>query len=98
MTLEEQKEKSLGFLKSIQTGNPKIIGEFIADNFEFEMMGRLPGVAPIRGKAAYLEQISATIKVMFSSVLTMKFHTVIAEGPHVAIQAESTGVAGNGKK
>jgi ketosteroid isomerase-like protein len=40
----------------------------------------------------------ATLKQMFPKGLNFKFHTVLAEGPHVAIQAESDTVAGNGKK
>ena len=35
---------------------------------------------------------------MFPNGLNMKLLTVVAEGPHVAIQAESDTVAGNGKK
>jgi len=40
----------------------------------------------------------ATLKAMFPNGLNLKFHTTIAEGPHVAIQAESDTTASNGKK
>ena len=70
----------------------------LADDFEFEMMGRLPGVAPIRGKEAFLKSTPPMLKAMFPNGLNIKFHSVIAEGPHVAIQAESDTTAGNGKK
>ncbi len=96
MTLAQQKEKALALLNGL--ADPKIIGELIADNFEFEMMGRLPGVVPIRGKEAFVRQMPATLKAMFPKGLSMKFHTVIADGPHVAVQAESDAVASNGKK
>ncbi len=62
------------------------------------MMGRLPGVAPTRGKEAFLKSTPAILKAMFPNGLNMKFHSTIAEGPHVAIQAESDTTAGNGKK
>jgi ketosteroid isomerase-like protein len=35
---------------------------------------------------------------MFPNGLNLKIYTVIAEGPYVAIQAESDTIAGNGKK
>src|SRR5271154_3548348 len=97
MTLAEQKEKALGFLKSMLTGDPKSIGGFLADNIEFDMMGRLPGITPIRGREAFVTSMSGA-KAMFPNGLEMKYSTVIADGPHVAIQAESNGVASNGKK
>jgi ketosteroid isomerase-like protein len=98
MNLNEQKERALAFLKNLEHADPKAFEPLLADNFEFEMMGRLPGVAPIRGKDVFLKQMPATLKAMFPNGLNLKFHTVIAEGPHVAIQAESDTVAANGKK
>ena len=98
MTPAEQKEKALSLLRSFDNPDVKAIEPLIADNFEFEMMGRLPGIEPMRGKAAFLKGMPATLKAMFPKGLNMKFHTVIADGPHVAIQAESDTVAGNGKK
>ena len=61
-------------------------------------MGRLPGINPVRGKDAFLKGMPATLKAMFPNGLNLKFHTTIAEGPHVAIQAESDTTAANGKK
>lgn len=98
MTLTEEKEKALAFLRTLDIPDPKVIGDLIADNFEFEMMGRLPGVSPIRGKDAFVKAMPMTLKAMFPNGLNMKFHTVIAEGPHVAIQAESDTLAANGRK
>lgn len=93
-----QKERALAFLKGFEKPDHKEFDNMIADDFEFEMMGRLPGVNAIRGKAAFLKGMPATLKAMFPNGLNMKFHTTISEGPHVAIQAESDTVAGNGKK
>ncbi len=98
MNLEQQKERALTFLKNFEKPDPKAFEDLITDDFEFEMMGRLPGVAPIRGKDAFLKAMPATLKAMFPNGLNMKFHSTIAEGPHVAIQAESDTTAGNGKK
>jgi ketosteroid isomerase-like protein len=98
MNLEQQKERALTFLKNFEKPDPKVFEDLITDDFEFEMMGRLPGVAPMRGKDAYLKNTPKLLKAMFPNGLNMKFHSTIAEGPHVAIQAESYTTAGNGKK
>ncbi len=98
MTSAEQKERALAFLKSFENPDPKVYENLISDDFEFEMMGRLPGVAPMRGKEGFLKAMPATLKAMFPNGLNMKFHTVLSEGPHVAIQAESDTVAANGRK
>ena len=94
MTPTEQKEKALAFLKALESPDPNTLADLITDNFEFEVMGRLPGLSPIRGKDAFVTTMPAMLKAMFPTGLNMKFHTVIAEGPHVAIQAESDTVAG----
>jgi len=98
MNLEQQKERALTFLRNFEKPEAKDFEDLIADDFEFEMMGRLPGVAPMRGKDAFLKSTPKMLKAMFPNGLNMKIHTAIAEGPHVAIQAESDTTAGNGKK
>ena len=98
MDLARQKEIAATFLRAIDKLDPTMLGNLIADNFEFEMMGRLPGVKPIQGKDKFLANMPKTLSTMFPSGLNMKLLTIVAEGPHVAIQAESDTVAGNGKK
>jgi ketosteroid isomerase-like protein len=98
MSLEQQKEHALAFLKNLEIADPKIFTNLIADDFEFELMGRLPGFAPMRGKDAFIKAMPGTLKALFPNGLNLKFHTTIAEGPHVAIQAESDTIAANGKK
>ncbi len=95
MTPAEQKDVALKFLKSLETGD--IDPNILADNVEWETMGRLPGVAPVRGKETFLKAMPRTLKAAFPNGLNMKFHTVISEGPHVAIQCESDTTAANGK-
>jgi ketosteroid isomerase-like protein len=98
MELARQKEVATTFLHALDKLDPASLGNLIADNFEFEMMGRLPGVKPIKGKDKFLANMPKTLTAMFPNGLNMKLLTVVAEGPHVAIQAESDTVAGNGKK
>src|SRR5208283_2113319 len=98
MNLEQQKEKARTFLVTLEKPDTKFLGDLLADNFEFEMMGRLPGIAPMRGKDAFIKGMPGTMAAMFPKGLNMKIHTVISEGPHVAIQAESDTTAANGKK
>jgi len=98
MNLEQEKEVARKFLVTLEKPDAKFLGEVLADNFEFEMMGRLPGIAPMRGKDPFIAGIIKTMAAMFPKGLNLKIHTVIAEGPHVAIQAESDTVASTGKK
>jgi hypothetical protein len=98
MDTAQEKERALGFLKQLENPDAKSLGEMITDNFEFEVMGRLPGFGVLRGKDNFIKQFGQTIKTMFPRGLNIKIHTVIAEGPHVAIQCESDTTASNGKK
>jgi uncharacterized protein len=96
MTAEQQKEAAVRLLKSLETGD--VDGSILADNIEWEVMGRLPGLAPLRGKETFLRQLPAALKATFPNGLNLKFHTVIADGPHVAVQCESDTIAANGKR
>jgi ketosteroid isomerase-like protein len=98
MELARQKEAATSFLRAIDKLDTAALGNLISDNFEFEMMGRLPNVRPIRGKDKFLANMPKTLASMFPNGLNMKFSTVVSEGPHVAIQAESDTIAGNGRK
>jgi len=98
MDIDKQKEAARAFLHAIDHVDPAALANLIAENFEFEMMGRLAGVKPIRGKHKFIANMPKTLAAMFPHGLNMKLVTVVAEGPHVAIQAESDTVAGNGKK
>ncbi len=98
MDIAQQKENALAFLRTIEKPDAEAMAGLVTEDFEVEMMGRLPGVEPIRGKSAFVTAMPATLKAIFPNGLNLKIHTVIAEGPHVAIQAESDAVAANGKK
>jgi ketosteroid isomerase-like protein len=98
MSIEHNKETALTFLKNFEHPDAKVYEGIITDDFEFEMMGRLPGISPMNGKDAFLKAMPNTLKAMFPNGLNLKFFTVIGEGEHVAIQAASDTVAANGKK
>lgn len=98
MDLQMEKDRALTFLKNLDKPNVKELDGLLSNDVEFEMMGRLPGITPIKGKDALLKGLPATLSQMFPNGLNLKFHTVIAEGNQVAIQAESDTTAGNGKK
>jgi len=97
MDLGNQKDAATSFLRALDKNDSAIMGPLMAEDFEFEMMGRLPGVKPIRGKEKFLANMPKALAAMFPKGLNMKIVTVLAEGPHVAIQAESDTVAGSGK-
>jgi len=98
VSIEQNKQHAVKFLELLEKADGPGMSELLAENFEMEMMGRLPGIAPIRGRQVFVTNMPQTIKAMFPNGLNMKIVTVIGEGPHVAIQAESDTTAGNGKK
>jgi ketosteroid isomerase-like protein len=98
MSIEQNKETALTFLKNLEHFDLKFCETMLTDDFEFELMGRLPGVSPLRGRDAFIKSMPNTLKGMFPNGLNLTFHTVVGEGSHVAIQAASDTVAGNGKK
>ena len=65
MNLAEQKERALDFLKGLDKANVAALASIIGDDFEFEMMGELPGVKPIRGKQKFLDNMPKTLSTMF---------------------------------
>jgi len=97
MTSAEQKEMALKFLKAIDQGNLAEVGALLTDDFEFEVMARIPGMPSTIKRADLLGNFAQGMKKMFPNGLNMKIGTVISEGPHVAIQAESDTTVGNGK-
>ena len=48
MNLEQQKERALTSLRGLEKPDATSYQDLLADDFEFEMMGRLPGIAPMR--------------------------------------------------
>src|SRR2546423_3707807 len=93
MNNAELKERALEFLRNLEKPDPAALDRLLADNFEFEMMGRLPGITPIKGKKVFIENFPKTISSMFPNGLNITFETVIGEAPHVAVQAASNTTA-----
>src|SRR5260370_33964867 len=62
MNPEQQKERALGFLKNFEKPDAKAFENIITDDFEFEMMGRLPGINPVRVKDAFLNGLPTQLK------------------------------------
>jgi ketosteroid isomerase-like protein len=98
MTIAEEKERALAFLRALEQGRPEAFDDLIRDDFELEIMTRLPGVGGVtQGKPAFKTLVSEISK-FFPRGLNFTFGTAIAEDEHVAVQAESNAVAANGRK
>ncbi len=97
MSPAEQKEAALKFIKAIDEGKVTELGPLLTDDFEFEVMARIPGMPSSFKKSDLLGAFGQGMKQMFPKGLNMKIGTVICEGPHVAIQAESDTTVANGK-
>jgi ketosteroid isomerase-like protein len=98
MTSAEQKEMAIKFINLLDDPKPEVAGPMLTDDFEFQVMARMPGMAPAFKKADLLGGFGRGLKKMFPNGLNMKIHSVICEGPQVAVQAESDTVVGNGKR
>jgi ketosteroid isomerase-like protein len=96
MDLAAQKERALAFVNQMEAPDPVVLAGLIADDFEFEFMMRAPNVKPQK-RDEFLKWFPKIMKSWFPNGLNMKVHTVVAEGPHVAIQTEADTTAGNGK-
>ena len=54
MTSEERKALAIKFIDNFSKREPAVFADNITDDFEFEIMGKLPGLEPLRGKANFL--------------------------------------------
>jgi hypothetical protein len=68
MDLGKQKEAATTSLPAPDKLNPVVLASLILGDFEFEMMGRLPGVKPIRGKRSFPLKHTKTLTTMFLKV------------------------------
>jgi ketosteroid isomerase-like protein len=96
MDLAAEKERAVAFVLQMNAPDPAVLAELIADDFEFEFMMRAPAVK-VQKHDEFLKWFPKIMKSWFPNGLNMKVHTIVAEGPHVAIQAEADTTAGNGK-
>ena len=97
MTPEQQKQRAVEFLSMLENPDPAKIEPMIADNFEWRVMTRMQGFAPVKGKDG-LKGFAKGLKTMMPDGVNMKFGTVFSEGNHVSVQCESNTTAANGRK
>lgn len=97
MTPAQQKERAVEFLSMLENPDPAKIEPIVADNFEWRVMTRMEGFAPVKGKEA-LKGFAKGLKTMLPNGVNMKFGTVFSEGNHVSVQCESNTTAANGRK
>ncbi|MGA6970922.1 MAG: nuclear transport factor 2 family protein [Candidatus Binatus sp.] len=97
MTLDQQKELAVKFIKALEWPEAKILSTMVTDDFEFDPMGRLKQVPVLHGKEA-TQLMETNLQRAFPNRLAMRILTVIAEGNAVAIQAESEAITNKGRK
>ena len=97
MTPAQQKERAVDFLMMLNDPDPVKLETMVADHFEWRLMTRMPGFAPVKGKQA-LGGFAKGLKVMMPHGANIRIDTVFSEGNHVSVQAESDTTASNGKK
>jgi uncharacterized protein len=97
MTLDQQKDRAVKFLKALEWPDAEILSAMVTDDFEFDPMGRLKQVPVLHGKEA-TKLMETNLRRAFPNRLEMRILTVIAEGDSVAIQAESEAITNKGRK
>lgn len=97
MNLQEKKDLVREFLLEFENPEPAKLETMVADDFVWKVMTHMEGMPPVKGKAG-LKDLVRGLKTMMPGGLGMKFSTIICEGDHCAVQAESNTTAANGKK
>jgi len=97
MTPELRKRRVEAFIGLMNGKDPDALRGLITDDFNYELVWRMPGNEPICGKEAFLTAARTFFDRMFPAGLRFRFLTVIADGEEVAVQAESETVAFNGR-
>jgi ketosteroid isomerase-like protein len=95
----EAKALVVAFFGTLGEGQVDRAWESLADNMTWRLMSTSPNY-PMAGdytKASYRELMNRSAG-MFPDGLAMRLFNVIAEGGHVAFEAESLGTAANGKR
>jgi uncharacterized protein len=97
MTTAEQKELAREFLSEFEDPDPAKLATMISSDFEWRVMTKMEGFPPVRGHEGFKGFIEM-LKKMLPHGLHLKVETVICEGDHCAVQAESNTTAANGRK
>src|ERR1700686_4533942 len=97
MTPAEKKELAVDFLSEFADPDPIKLATLVADDFQWTVMTRMGGLPPMKGREGFKNPAGA-LKTWRAGGLGLKFGTVICEGDHCAVQAESNATAANGKK
>ena len=97
MTSTEKKELATEFLSGFDDPDPVRLATMVANDFEWKVMTRMEGMAPVKGLDG-LRNLLKGIKAMMPGGLGLRIDTVICEGDRCAVQAESNTTAANGKK
>jgi len=97
MTSAEKKELATEFLSEFEDPDPVRLATMVANDFEWKVMTRMPGMPPAKGHEG-LKNLAKAIKTVMPGGLGLRIDTVICEGDRCAVQAESNTTAANGKK
>ena len=98
MNLQAQKQRALEFLQGFDDRDPAKVAPLLADNFVYRLMMSMPGAQTVFNRDQTLAVFLPMLQQMVPGGFHFRIHTVIAEGPSVAIQAESDTVTAEGKK
>jgi ketosteroid isomerase-like protein len=89
MTTEEQKLRAVQFLKEFERPEPDRIATMITDDFEYELMARMPGVQTRFNREETLRDFVGMLKMTVPGGFNFAIGLTISVGPNVVVEAES---------
>jgi ketosteroid isomerase-like protein len=98
MDIQNEKRMVAEFLAGFEVRDASKIAPLLADNFEYRVMISMPGAQTAFDRDQTLNVFLPMLKETVPGGFNFKIHTVVAEGPSVAVQAESNTVTAQGRK
>ncbi len=97
MTPEQQKQRVIEFLATVEKADAAKLDAMVTDNFEWRVMTRMEGTQPVKGKNG-LKEFAKNAKASMPNGVNFTFGTIFSEGNDVSVQAESNTITANGRK
>jgi ketosteroid isomerase-like protein len=97
VTTESQKQRAMEFLKEFERPDPARLAAFITEDFEYELMARMPGVKTHFNREEAMRDFVGMLKVIVPNGFNFGYGVAISDGPHVVVEAESRTTTSSGR-
>ena len=97
MTTRELKRRAVEFVKEFERPDAAKIAALITDDFEYELMTRMPGVHTRFNRDEALSDFVGMLNRMAPNGMTFAVGKVICDGEDVVVEAESKAILVNNR-